>query len=417
MAMTPGDIENRSFRTVRKGYSPDEVRAFLREVASAVAAQPRPELVQVGAEVANVLESAHRTAAEIEANARARAAEIIAEAEETITVQRSDIQRIKTQAEVELTNARADAKRIRTEAEAYATQLRTAADQARIDAESFAEAEQTRIKQLWSNLNSETTTRKGEADDHARRVRDEADEAARVLKAEAEERAAQVLAEAEEQVRRLRDRAEEQSSEQLTAAEERARTLVADAEERSSTMLADAEARASALVAEAEERSARLTEDAETRSATMLAEAEATATRLVDTAKIKAEEEELTAQERAQAHSLEILNQSQQRLDLILATERRTHERLVEALAEVQAAVDLVGGVPDRPVVSPPDDDTSGSPGRGQSVPRAGHEFGQFAPMAETESPVDPADRESLSRMVGDAVGQALRPFQTGTGS
>src|SRR5215216_2617487 len=104
MAMTPGDIESRAFRTVRKGYAPEEVRGFLHEVASNLAKQPRPELVQVGAEVANVLESAHRTASEIEANARSRAAEIIAEAEATVAAQRADIQRVKTQAEVELTN-------------------------------------------------------------------------------------------------------------------------------------------------------------------------------------------------------------------------------------------------------------------------------------------------------------------------
>src|SRR3979490_3358373 len=108
MAMTPGDIENRAFRTVRKGYSPEEVRVFLHEVAVSVAAQPRPELAQVGAEVANVLESAHRTASEIEANARTRAAEIIAGAEEVVSAQRADVQRIRTQAEVELTNARAE---------------------------------------------------------------------------------------------------------------------------------------------------------------------------------------------------------------------------------------------------------------------------------------------------------------------
>src|SRR4051794_38345335 len=137
MAMTPGDIESRTFRTVRKGYAPDEVRAFLHEVATKVAAQPRPELVQVGAEVANVLESAHRTASEIEANARARAAEIIAEAEATVEIQRGDVQRIKIQAEVELTNARAEAKRVRSEAEAYSTQHRTSAEQARMEAESF----------------------------------------------------------------------------------------------------------------------------------------------------------------------------------------------------------------------------------------------------------------------------------------
>jgi DivIVA domain-containing protein len=369
--MTPGDIESRAFRTVRKGYAPEEVRGFLHEVAVMIAKQPRPELVQVGAEVANVLESAHRTASEIEANARARAAEIIAEAEALVAAQRGDIQRVKTQAEVELTNARAEAKRIRSEAEAFATHHRTSAEQAHIDAESFAEAEQARIKQLWEGLNSETTTRKGEADDYAKRVRAEADEAARILRAEAEERAARITAEAEEAVRKVRDRAANDAEESVRKADERA--------------------------------------------ANMVAEAEATASRLVDNAKVRAEEEEQTAQERAQARSTEILSQSQERLDLILATERRVHDRLLAALAEVQTAVELVGGAPERQLVSPPDEDTSGqAPGARSTRPQ----FDQFAPVTESESAaVDPADRDSLSRMVGDAVGQALRPFQQGSSS
>ena len=371
MAMTPGDIESRAFRTVRKGYAPEEVRGFLHEIAANLAAQPRPELAQVGAEVAHVLESAHRTASEIEANARTRAAEIIEEAEAAVAAQRSDIQRIKTQAEVELTNARADAKRIRSEAEAFATQHRTSAEQAHMEASSFAEAEQARIKQLWASLNSETTTRRGEAEDHATRVRSEAEEAARILRAEAEERANILTTEAEEATRRQR--------------------------------------------AQAEKDSAELRDNAKETAAKLVAEAEATASRLIDSAKVQANEEEVAAQERAQARSSEILNQAQQRLDLILATERRTHDRLVAALVEVQSAVDLVGGGPERPLVSPPDDDTTGRPASGANA-RLSREVVTAVVEVETP-PVDPADRDSLSRMVGDAVGQALRPFQSGTSS
>ena len=371
MAMTPGDIESRTFRTVRKGYSPEEVRGFLHEVAASIAAQPRPELVQVGTEVAHVLESAHRTATEIEDNARTRAAEIIAEAEAVVAAQRADVQRIKTQAEVEMTNARAEAKRVRSEAEAYSTQHRTTAEQARMEAESFAEAEQARIKQLWASLNSETTTRRGEAEDHAKRVREEADEATRILRAEAEERAAKITAEADEAARRLREQAQEETNELVKLAEERAATLVA--------------------------------------------EAEATASHLVDSATMRAAEEEIAAQERAQERSTEILNQSQQRLDLILATEKQTHDRLVAALVEVQIAVDLVGGLPDRPLVSPPDDDTTGRP---PSARPTKANFDKFGPASGSDAPaVDPEDRDALSRMVGDAVGQALRPLQPGSGS
>ena len=158
-----------------------------------------------------------------------------------------------------------------------------------------------------------------------------------------------------------------------------------------------------------------MVENAEETASKLLAEAEATAARLIESARVRAYDEEVAAQERAQERSTEILNQSQERLDLILATEKRTHERLVAALREVQAAVDLVGGsAPERTLVSPPDDDTTGGPANAR--PRAS--FDKFAPVTDAENEtVDPADRDSLSRMVGDAVGQALRPFQSGPNS
>jgi hypothetical protein len=87
----------------------------------------------------------------------------------------------------------------------------------------------------------------------------------------------------------------------------------------------------------------------------------------------------------------------------------------VAALVEVQIAVELVGGLPDRPLVSPPDDDTTGRP---PSARPTKANFDKFGPSSGSDAPaVDPEDRDALSRMVGDAVGQALRPLQPGAGS
>jgi DivIVA domain-containing protein len=298
MAMTPGDIESRAFRTVRKGYAPEEVRSFLHEIAASVAAQPRPELVQVGAEVANVLESAHRTASEIEGHARTRAAEIIAEAEAVVAAQRGDIQRVKIQAEVELTNARAEAKRIRSEAEAFSTQHRTSAEQAKMEpnpsprpsrpaSSSCGRASTPRPRRARARP---TTTPSGCAS--------EADEAVRIC----EPRPKNAPPHHAPSRRGTRGRARRDARGRRRR--ERARRWSAG-------------------------RGAR---------ATMVAEAEATASRLRRQRQGASREERLAAQERAQQRSTEILNQSQERLDLILATERRTHERLLAALAEVQTA-------------------------------------------------------------------------------
>jgi len=207
MALTPEDIESRKFRTVRKGYAPDEVKAFLAEVSQAMRPQQlRPGLVHVADEVANVLESAHRTAAEIEANARARAADLIAAEEARFESQRAEVQRLRAEADVELTNARAEAKRARAEIETHISADRVAAEKARIEAESFSAAESTRIRQLWAELETDTTTKRARSEAEANSLRTQAEEASRVLKEEAGEHAARVLAEADAAAKRRREK-------------------------------------------------------------------------------------------------------------------------------------------------------------------------------------------------------------------
>ena len=364
--INPKDIENKTFRTVRKGYSPDEVRAFLREVATASEPHPRAALVQVADEVAQVLESAHRTAAEIEENARLRALEIVREADETQASHLSDAKRIKMEAEVELANSRAESKRLRNELDTFVTRDRAAAEQARMDAESFAAAEQSRIRLLWENLNKETATRVGAAKDEAKRIREEADEANRILRAETDERVAILLAEAEETSRRRRERLDRDVQESLVNSEMQAAKIVGDAEARAS--------------------------------------------RMIDLATLKAEEIERNAKVRASDHANEVLNKSQDRLDLMLAAEQRVHERLQLALAELQEAVNLIGGE-SAPLVARDE----AAPARlAPQARRNPTEAAESAPAPAESFALEPDDRSTLSRLVGEGVGQALRPFQRG---
>ena len=76
----------------------------------------------------------------------------------------------------------------------------------------------------------------------------------------------------------------------------------------------------------------------------MLTEAEAKAAGLIDNAQVRAAEIDRDGAARAQAHADNVLAESQSRLDELMATERRAHERLCGALAELQVAVDLLGG-------------------------------------------------------------------------
>lgn len=367
MSISPEEIERRTFRTVRKGFAPDEVRAFLAEIAAEHRANaPRPGLVQVADEVANVLESAHRTAAEIEANARARAAAIIEEETARLAEERNEVAQMRATVDVEVTNARAEAKRIRGEAERFATAERTTAEKLRIEAESYSNAESSRIRQLWSELETETVTKRGVLDDEVKSLRGEAEEAARLMRAQAEERAEALRREADETAQRRRERAEREAAEKVNAAEEQAAKLVADAE--------------------------------------------AQASRLLDAATLRSEEVQRDAEEKARAHSQSVLSQSQERLDMILATERRAHERLRTALAELQAAVDMVSGAE-----APADTrDAGAEPARlteaGLPVRRRLRDLA----TDEIDLTVDPDDQEVLARGVAEAVGEALRPFQGG---
>ena len=143
--LTPDDVARHSFGTVRRGFDPNEVRAFLEslavslrgvaererqlldEVADAEHRARNPVLDEatlsaaVGAETARVLHSAHEVAAEMVANAEAEANRLLAEA-------REEIQQIRANTEARLaeqsaaSEASATELRERTEQQAAATE-------------------------------------------------------------------------------------------------------------------------------------------------------------------------------------------------------------------------------------------------------------------------------------------------------
>jgi DivIVA domain-containing protein len=132
------DIECREFTIVRKGYDPDEVRSFLRDLADA-GLKPSPVFGEVGEKVAELLETAHRTAESIEAHAVEAAAELKAEAEAARAEADAHAAKIREEADAYAAEQRAEAERLRSEAD---DAVRAAADKAAqivADAESIAE--------------------------------------------------------------------------------------------------------------------------------------------------------------------------------------------------------------------------------------------------------------------------------------
>ncbi|MCW2776836.1 MAG: DivIVA family protein, partial [Frankiales bacterium] len=146
MPLTPSDVANKQFKVAFRGYSLDEVDAFLDEVESELgrllrendelktsgsrAASAPPEAVPAPVVAERPLDSlegqeaalrtlllAQRTADEAVAEARAEAAQIVeaarAEADSTLSTARAE-------ADTTLTDARAEAERTVTEAQALA---------------------------------------------------------------------------------------------------------------------------------------------------------------------------------------------------------------------------------------------------------------------------------------------------------
>ena len=128
--MTPDEIENHVFSLVRRGFDPDEVNAFLQEVATTLAEALRPadepadaaagamtvggedDFGHLGEEVATILRQAHNSVAELQHRAEADAALVRQDAEEEAAalLRRADADR--QAAAVELEAARSEATRV-----------------------------------------------------------------------------------------------------------------------------------------------------------------------------------------------------------------------------------------------------------------------------------------------------------------
>ena len=221
MPLTPTDVQNRQFKVAFRGYSLDEVDAFLDEVESEIgrllrendelrtqrvpepavpAAAPQPAARPIdsleGQEAAlRTLLLAQRTADEAVAEARAEAAEIVeaaraeadttleaarAEAESTLGSARGEAESTlgsaRAEADRTLTEARAEAERTVSEAQAFAERT---VDQARAEAEAGltgarAEAEST-VAGARAEAEATLGSARGEADATLTSARSEAD--------------------------------------------------------------------------------------------------------------------------------------------------------------------------------------------------------------------------------------------------
>ncbi len=112
--LTPDEVSHHTFGSVRRGFDPEEVRAYLESVANGLramsererqllgeladaehrAANPvldEPTLTSaLGTETARVLHSAHEVAADLVAKAEAEAAQVLSEAEDGIGRRRAE---------------------------------------------------------------------------------------------------------------------------------------------------------------------------------------------------------------------------------------------------------------------------------------------------------------------------------------
>jgi DivIVA domain-containing protein len=123
------DIECREFTIVKRGYDPDEVRTFLKELADA-GLKPSPVFAEVGDQIAELLETAHRTAATIEAQAHADAAAIVEAAAAAAAEQLAEAGARRAAADAEVAEASARATQLVSDAEAIAENVAAESERA-----------------------------------------------------------------------------------------------------------------------------------------------------------------------------------------------------------------------------------------------------------------------------------------------
>lgn len=232
-------ITTRVFAVRRKGFDPDEVRAYLGQLAEVVsrltverdqargrigdleaAAAARPAVDEdqltavLGEETARVLSSARKAALEMRQRAEENGARLLREAaEEAVAVRRS---------------AATDAARLREEAEVQAQAQKVAAQVERDQAEADREA-------IGARAEAEAAERQAQADEADRQRRAEAEAEAEVLRAGAQAEAQAAIAAAEEEAAAIRT----QGAGDRDAARDEGREMVAEARRVRERMLGD----------------------------------------------------------------------------------------------------------------------------------------------------------------------------------
>ncbi|WCO67560.1 DivIVA domain-containing protein [Iamia majanohamensis] len=261
-------ITGRSFAVRRKGFDPDEVRAYLGQLAEVISrltterdgaraevgslrasAESRPEIDEdqltevLGEETARVLSSARRAATEIKDRAEETAARMRREAaEEAGAVRRA--------AEDDAARVREEAAAVRLDADEARRRAVEAAEEAaaRLRAEAEAEATATReaAEQERAAAQEEAATVRSEADEAATATRAAADAVLGERTAEAEAAAAELVAQGRVDADAIREAAEGEAADIRARAEadrdalqDEGREMVAEAQRVRERMLAD----------------------------------------------------------------------------------------------------------------------------------------------------------------------------------
>ena len=280
MPLTPSDVANKQFKVAFRGYSLDEVDAFLDEVeseiarllrensdlrtrtegspdkpaaGSAAAASPLPGGEHQEAALRTLL-LAQRTADEAVAEARAEAEQIVSTARAEVE---GSVTQAREQAEQTLTAAREEAEQTltaaRAEADATLTTARAEADQALAAARTSEEQAAEHAERTRSSADAEAeqtlSSARAEAEQTLTAARAEAEQTLASARAQAE----QSVAEASERAERLVDEAQAEADAQLSRARAEAEATLTGARSESERLLTDAQERSARAQAQVDE--------------------------------------------------------------------------------------------------------------------------------------------------------------------
>lgn len=349
--LDPDAVAGQSFTTVRKGFEPDEVRAFLLSVASSMrdaklryddmerrlaeverrAADPKDldehAVTQLlGEETARVLETARQAANDIRSRAESAAAEREAEIAERDRATREAADEYA--AGVRSAADEAD-RRIRADADRYAEEVRSAADAETTAQRAAADEYDERIR---SAADTEIAELRASASADAERLRAEASTILAERTAEAETAASAILGEADGYSTRVRGDADRYAEATRGAADSYRTESHASAD----AYKADAVVEGDRVREEALAEAARIRQDAEDAAAARAADADAEAQAALDAAREQGRqmvEEARSYRERVIADLADRRRSVRAQIDNLAAT----RDALAVALSDVTA--------------------------------------------------------------------------------